>query len=43
VTDKVDAWLKSTTANPAAKRYVSEGRADLERALLAQALDATSE
>ncbi|MEP6527016.1 MAG: aminopeptidase N [Nocardioidaceae bacterium] len=40
VTDKVDAWLKSTTANPAAKRYVSEGRADLERALLAQALDA---
>jgi aminopeptidase N len=40
VTAKVDAWLKSTTANPAARRYVSEGRSDLERALLAQALDA---
>jgi aminopeptidase N len=40
VADKVDAWLQSTTANSAAKRYVSEGRSDLERALLAQALDA---
>ncbi|MEJ7635909.1 aminopeptidase N [Aeromicrobium sp.] len=34
--DKVDAWLSSTTANPAAKRYVSEGRDDLARALKAQ-------
>jgi aminopeptidase N len=40
VTAKVDAWLKSTTANEAAKRYVSEGRSELERALLAQARDA---
>ncbi|AWB91671.1 aminopeptidase N [Aeromicrobium chenweiae] len=35
--DKVDAWLESTSANPAAKRYVSEGRDDLARALKAQA------
>jgi aminopeptidase N len=35
--DKVDAWLESTSANPAAKRYVSEGRDDLARALRAQA------
>ncbi|MFC5679403.1 aminopeptidase N [Aeromicrobium endophyticum] len=35
--DKVDAWLASTSANPAAKRYVSEGRDDLARALRAQA------
>lgn len=35
--DKVDAWLASTTANPAAIRYVSEGRDDLARALRAQA------
>ena len=35
--DKVDAWLSSTNANPAAKRYVSEGRDDLARALKAQA------
>jgi len=35
--DKVDAWLASNTANPAAKRYVSEGRDDLARALRAQA------
>jgi aminopeptidase N len=34
---KVDAWLESTSANPAAKRYVSEGRDDLARALRAQA------
>jgi aminopeptidase N len=43
VTAKIDAWLKSTAANPAAKRYVSEGRSDLERALLAQARDAEAE
>jgi aminopeptidase N len=34
--DKVDAWLASTSANPAAVRYVSEGRDDLARALRAQ-------
>ncbi len=35
--DKVDAWLADTSANPAAVRYVSEGRDDLARALRAQA------
>jgi len=35
--DKVDAWLASTSAGSAAKRYVSEGRDDLARALRAQA------
>ncbi|MET1038585.1 MAG: ERAP1-like C-terminal domain-containing protein, partial [Aeromicrobium sp.] len=35
--DKVDAWLATNTANPAARRYVSEGRDDLARALKAQA------
>jgi aminopeptidase N len=34
---KVDAWLEQTQAGPAAKRYVSEGRDDLARALRAQA------
>ncbi|HEU4515638.1 MAG TPA: aminopeptidase N [Nocardioidaceae bacterium] len=38
--DTVDAWLESSTANPAAKRYVREGRADIARALAAQAKDA---
>ena len=38
--DRVDAWLDSSPANPAAKRYVSEGRADVARALVAQARDA---
>jgi aminopeptidase N len=36
----VDAWLASTDANPAAKRLVGEGRADLQRGLVAQAFDA---
>jgi aminopeptidase N len=36
--DKVDAWLASTSAAAAAKRYVSEGRDDLARALRAQRL-----
>nr|MDQ4007842.1 aminopeptidase N [Actinomycetota bacterium] len=40
VLDKVSAWLSTTQANPAARRLVSEGRADLERALRAQARDA---
>ncbi len=38
--DTVDAWLESSQANPAAKRYVREGRADIARALAAQARDA---
>ncbi|MDF1606387.1 aminopeptidase N [Nocardioides sp. YIM 152315] len=38
--DRVDAWLESSPANPAAKRYVREGRADVARALAAQAADA---
>ncbi|HET7531788.1 MAG TPA: aminopeptidase N [Nocardioidaceae bacterium] len=38
--DTVDAWLESSDANPAAKRYVREGRADIARALAAQAKDA---
>ncbi len=38
--DRVDAWLESLAANPAAKRYVREGRADVARALAAQAKDA---
>jgi aminopeptidase N len=40
VLDKVSDWLASTDANPAARRLVSEGRADLERALRAQQRDA---
>ena len=38
--DQVDAWLETSPANPAAKRYVREGRADVARALAAQAKDA---
>jgi aminopeptidase N len=38
--DAVDAWLETTEANPAAKRYVTEGRADVARYLAAQARDA---
>jgi aminopeptidase N len=34
--DKVDAWLSKTASGPATKRYVSEGRDDLARALRAQ-------
>ena len=37
---QVDAWLADTGADPAALRYVQEGRADVVRALAAQALDA---
>jgi aminopeptidase N len=40
--DAVDAWLESTSANPAARRLVSEGRDDISRALAAQARDAAS-
>jgi aminopeptidase N len=38
--DTVTAWLETSEANPAAKRYVREGAADIERALAAQARDA---
>jgi aminopeptidase N len=38
--DRVNAWLASSEANPAAQRYVREGASDLERALAAQARDA---
>jgi aminopeptidase N len=37
---RVDRWLEESSANPAAKRYVREGRADVVRALAAQAKDA---
>jgi aminopeptidase N len=37
---RVDRWLEESPANPAAKRYVREGRADVVRALAAQARDA---
>ena len=39
VLDKVQDWLGSTEANPAARRLVSEGCADIERALRAQERD----
>ena len=38
--DKVIPWLADSPANPAAKRYVREGAADVERYLAGQALDA---
>ncbi len=38
--DRLDRWLEESPANPAAKRYVREGRADLVRALATQAKDA---
>ncbi|MFS3127857.1 aminopeptidase N [Nocardioides sp. Bht2] len=37
---KLDAWLERTPAPPAAKRYVTEGRADVIRFLAAQDKDA---
>jgi aminopeptidase N len=37
--ETVDAWLAGTEANPAAKRYVLEGRADVVRYLAAQERD----
>jgi len=40
--ETVDAWLETATANPGALRYVREGRADVARALAAQAKDAQS-
>jgi aminopeptidase N len=38
--DRLDAWLETSKANPAAKRYVNEGRADVARYLAGQAKDA---
>lgn len=38
--EKADAWLASSSAEPAAKRYVREGRDAAARALAAQAKDA---
>ena len=37
--ERVDAWLETTSAKPGAKRYVTEGRADVVRALAAQERD----
>jgi aminopeptidase N len=37
---RLDQWLESSPANPAAKRYVRENRDDLARALRAQERDA---
>ena len=37
---RYDQWLATSSANPAAKRYVTEGRADVARALAAQQRDA---
>ncbi len=39
VADTVDRWLAATTANPAARRLVAEGRDDMERALRGQQRD----
>jgi aminopeptidase N len=39
--DRVDGWLADSPANPAAKRYVREGRDDVARALRAQARDSS--
>ena len=38
--DRVTSWLQESDANPAAKRYVHEGAADVERYLAGQAKDA---
>jgi aminopeptidase N len=38
--ERLDRWLDDSPANPAAKRYVREGRADVVRALAAQEKDA---
>jgi len=37
---RLDRWLEESDANPAAKRYVREGRSDMARALAAQVKDA---
>jgi aminopeptidase N len=38
--DRVSVWLRDSPANPAAKRYVREGAADVERYLAGQQRDA---
>jgi aminopeptidase N len=38
--DRVNTWLEESPANPAAKRYVREGAADVERYLAGQQKDA---
>jgi aminopeptidase N len=38
--ERVDAWLATSSANPAAKRFVGEARDDIARALACQAFDA---
>ncbi len=38
--ERVNRWLQDSPANPAAKRYVREGAADVERYLAGQAADA---
>ncbi|HYH34341.1 MAG TPA: aminopeptidase N [Nocardioides sp.] len=38
--ERVDSWLETTSANAGARRYVTEGRADVARALAAQERDA---
>jgi aminopeptidase N len=38
--EQLDAWLETASANPGALRKVTEGRADVARALAAQAKDA---
>jgi aminopeptidase N len=40
--ERVDAWLATSEADPAAKRYVAEGRADVARYLAAQQRDAAA-
>jgi len=40
VAGRIGQWLDESEANPAAKRYVREGLADMTRALAAQARDA---
>jgi aminopeptidase N len=40
--ERLDRWLEESPANPAAKRFVREGRADVVRALAAQARDRES-
>ncbi len=37
---KVEHWLETTDADATAKRYVAEGRADVQRYLAGQAKDA---
>jgi aminopeptidase N len=39
--DRVSTWLQESSANPAAKRYVHEGAADVERYLAGQERDAS--